>query len=154
MIVDYWIIHRCAVDLPAMYEPHGRYSYWKGINWRALVALLVSVPPTIPGLAAAINASITLGPVRHMFDIAWLYGVSASCFLRVYERLLTRLTQFFTAGVFYWSLSALFPAKETFMPAIILDRDVLPTRASSTDGETDDEKKDGNVSVSVKPEGL
>ena len=82
MIVDYWIIHRCAVDLPAMYDPHGRYSYWKGINWRALVALLVSVPPTIPGLAAAINASITLGPVRHMFDIAWLYGVSASCFLR------------------------------------------------------------------------
>ncbi|KAL1658767.1 permease for cytosine/purines, uracil, thiamine, allantoin-domain-containing protein [Schizophyllum commune] len=135
MIVDYWIIHRCAVDLPAMYDPHGRYSYWKGINWRALVALLVSVPPTIPGLAAAINASITLGPVRHMFDIAWLYG-------------------FFTAGFFYWSLSAMFPAKETFMPEVILDRDVLPTRASSTDGETDDEKKDGNVSVSVKPEGL
>ena len=31
MIGDYWIVHRGRVDVRAMYDPHGRYSYWHGI---------------------------------------------------------------------------------------------------------------------------
>ena len=31
MIADYYIVHRCRVDVPAMYDPHGRYRYTSGI---------------------------------------------------------------------------------------------------------------------------
>ncbi|KAH7909872.1 permease for cytosine/purines, uracil, thiamine, allantoin-domain-containing protein [Hygrophoropsis aurantiaca] len=31
MIVDYWLVHRTKVDVPAMYRPHGRYRYRGGI---------------------------------------------------------------------------------------------------------------------------
>ncbi|KAL0952723.1 hypothetical protein HGRIS_006956 [Hohenbuehelia grisea] len=78
MVVDYWFVHKCNVDVPAMYQPEGRYKYWNGINWRAVLALLVSVPPNMPGLIASINPKIAVGPIVHLFDIAWLYGVRPS----------------------------------------------------------------------------
>ncbi|KAF7312262.1 hypothetical protein MIND_00239200 [Mycena indigotica] len=112
MAVDYWIVHQGKVDVPAMYDYKGRYRYWNGINWRAVVALLFSVTPSLPGLAASINTTIHVGDASHLFDIAWLYGVRTSTF---------RLgnyaddVQFFTAGVLYWGLSLLFPAKETYL---------------------------------------
>lgn len=31
MVADYWLVHRGRVDVPAMYDPHGRYRYWYGI---------------------------------------------------------------------------------------------------------------------------
>lgn len=30
MVTDYWLLHRCKVDVPAMYDPHGRYRYAYG----------------------------------------------------------------------------------------------------------------------------
>ncbi|KAJ8090307.1 hypothetical protein PM082_018903 [Marasmius tenuissimus] len=98
MVTDYWIIHRCKVDVRAMYDPNGRYRYWKGTNLRAVVAILFSAVPSLPGLIVSINPGIGvgLGPVKHVFDIAWLYG-------------------FFTSSAVYWALSVLMPAKETFV---------------------------------------
>lgn len=29
--VQYWVVHKCNVDVPAMYDRHGRYQYWNGI---------------------------------------------------------------------------------------------------------------------------
>ncbi|KAF8890615.1 NCS1 nucleoside transporter family [Infundibulicybe gibba] len=101
MVVDYWLIHKGNVDVPAMYDPNGRYRYWKGINWRAAVALLLSVTPSLPGLIANINTNIKVGNVIHLFDIAWLFG-------------------FFSASGIYWVLSTLFPARETFINKPIL----------------------------------
>ncbi|KAK0236764.1 permease for cytosine/purines, uracil, thiamine, allantoin-domain-containing protein [Armillaria nabsnona] len=96
MVTDYWFVHKCKVDLRAMYDPHGRYRYWNGINWRAVVALLCAVPPSFPGLIYSVNTSIYPGNVSHVFDIAWLYG-------------------FFTASTVYWTLSKVFPPLETFV---------------------------------------
>ena len=31
MITDYYIVHRCKVDVPAMYDPNGRYRYTYGV---------------------------------------------------------------------------------------------------------------------------
>ncbi|KAK1220819.1 hypothetical protein PQX77_016390 [Marasmius sp. AFHP31] len=98
MVTDYWIIHRCRVDVRAMYDPNGRYKFWKGTNPRAVVAILFSVVPSFPGLIASINPGmgVDLGSVKHIFDIAWLYG-------------------FFTSSAVYWALSVFMPAKETFV---------------------------------------
>ncbi|KAI3615658.1 ncs1 allantoate transporter [Moniliophthora roreri] len=122
MVTDYWIVHKCKVDVRAMYDPHGRYRYWNGINWRAVVALLFSVVPSLPGLAARINPAlgVNMGDVEHLFDIAWLYG-------------------FFTASVLYWSLSTFFPATETFVTDEGLE-DLDVKDETSSDGVVNDEK--------------
>jgi NCS1 family nucleobase:cation symporter-1 len=31
MVVDYWLVKRGNVDVPAMYRPEGRYTYWHGV---------------------------------------------------------------------------------------------------------------------------
>ncbi|KAJ7601768.1 permease for cytosine/purines, uracil, thiamine, allantoin-domain-containing protein [Mycena polygramma] len=115
IVVDYWIVHKCNVDVPAMYDRHGRYQYWNGINWRAAVALLFSVTPSLPGLAASINPSINVGNASKLFDIAWLYGFSS-------------------AAVIYWGLSTLFPATETYLEEPCLGQE----RDASLDLESDE----------------
>ena len=46
-------------------------------NWRAAVALLVSIPPTLPGLINNINTKVHIGSAgKHLFSIAYLLGVS------------------------------------------------------------------------------
>lgn len=46
-------------------------------NWRAVLAMLVTVGPTFPGLVNSINADVNVGYAIHLFDIAWIYGVSS-----------------------------------------------------------------------------
>lgn len=112
MASDYWILHRCKVDVPSMYRPHGRYWYTYGINWRALIAMLLTVPPMLPGLAQAITPSVIAGGTAHLYDISFLFGC------------------FGGAGV-YLLLSFLFPARETF-----LDEAILPPDDESDDDQT------------------
>ncbi|KAF5353440.1 hypothetical protein D9756_008119 [Leucocoprinus leucothites] len=96
MIVDYWLIRKCKVDVPAMYDPNGIYRYWNGVNWRALITLIVSVTPNLPGLIHNINPNIFVGNTSYMFNVSWIFG-------------------FFVAGSVYWILSVVFPPRETFV---------------------------------------
>src|SRR6266852_3190559 len=89
---QYWLVHRTRVDVPSMYRPRGRYRYTHGIvspcdmdtscisenvsqNWRAAAAMVVSVPPTFPGLIDSIKASANVGAGPHLFDMAYMLGV-------------------------------------------------------------------------------
>ncbi|KAI0319812.1 cytosine-purine permease [Amylostereum chailletii] len=124
MVTDYWLVHRTKVDVPSMYRPHGRYHYTGGVNWRAAVALVVSIPPNMPGLVHSIRPSVPVGNAVFVFDVAYLFG-------------------FFVAGVVYWTLSALFPARETVLERAILD-----------EGEEGGEKEEVNGVEDVGAEGL
>ncbi|KAM5535975.1 hypothetical protein V8D89_010415 [Ganoderma adspersum] len=117
MVADYWIVHKGKVDVPSMYRPHGRYRYSYGFNWRAVVAILLSVPPNMPGLIASINPKIDVGGAIKIFDFAWLFG-------------------FFVALTVYSALSLGFPAKETYIPEAIISEDVT----KNIDGSTESEK--------------
>jgi NCS1 family nucleobase:cation symporter-1 len=76
-----------------MYRPRGRYRYAYGIvspcdvdafyisenvsqNWRAAAAMAVSVPPTFPGFLDSIKGNANTGAGAHLFDIAFILGVS------------------------------------------------------------------------------
>ncbi|KAF8072151.1 permease for cytosine/purines, uracil, thiamine, allantoin-domain-containing protein [Lyophyllum atratum] len=117
MVADYWLVHRGKVDVPAMYHPRGRYRYWKGTNWRAAVTLLCSVTPTLPGLIGTINTNIKVGNALHLFDVAWIYG-------------------FFSALTIYWSLSTLFPARETYLDSAVLADDLVNEEQPSLDSDS------------------
>jgi nucleobase:cation symporter-1, NCS1 family len=60
MICDYWIVKRGRIDVPQLYDPRGIYRYWNGINWRALVCMVVVVAPLLPGMINAVNSGIEI----------------------------------------------------------------------------------------------
>ena len=53
LICDYWLVRRQRLDLAALFDPQGRYSYSNGINWRAMIALIVAIAPVVPGFLRA-----------------------------------------------------------------------------------------------------
>ncbi len=75
MIVDYWILRGRQLDLAELYKLDGRYSYAGGWNWRAIVAVMVSVIIVIPGfIKAATTAGLNGGPFPNPTFIESLYN--------------------------------------------------------------------------------
>ena len=115
-------------------------------NWRAAVAMLFSITPTLPGLINNINPKIFVGNASLLFNIAWLYGVRMDT-LRILWLLADPALQFFSASAVYFVLSKAFPAHETFLEEAILGDDFglnTPTEASSAP-TAEDEKEKANV---------
>ncbi|RDW60276.1 putative allantoin permease [Coleophoma crateriformis] len=100
---DYWTVKNRNFDVPGLYRRHGRYRYRAGVNWRALVAFVISVTPNVPGLAQAVNSKVKLNSgIEHLYDMNYLWG-------------------FTSAAVLYWSLNKFFPATETLLEAPIYE---------------------------------
>ena len=75
MIVDYWIVRGRQLDLAELYKMNGSYSYSNGWNWRAIVAVLVSVALVLPGFVkAATTAGLNGGPFPNPTFIESLYN--------------------------------------------------------------------------------
>jgi NCS1 family nucleobase:cation symporter-1 len=73
MIADYWLLRRRTLDVPDLYRPRGRYA---GVNWIAMIALLVGVAPNVPGFLKTVK--ITTGDPNFfdaIYPYAWFTGV-------------------------------------------------------------------------------
>jgi len=120
---DYWIVKKTHIDVPGLYRSRGRYRYNQaGINWRAVVAFLLSVVPNLPGMAASVNAKLHdgIGGAVYIYDIFYLWG-------------------FTSAFVSYALLSHFFPAHETLIEETIpgdipFEESVTDEKANSDDG--------------------
>lgn len=53
LICDYWIIRRQHLNLAALFDPQGPYSYSKGIHWQAVIVLVIAIAPVVPGFLRA-----------------------------------------------------------------------------------------------------
>ncbi len=119
MAADYWLVKRTEFDIPALYDPLGRYRYISGFNWRAAVAFLVPVTPLLPGLAQSISGQdavpISAGE-QNLYTFNWLFG-------------------FVTAIVLYTSLSLIFPAKESLVKETIWDLEEIEGVREGSDVE-------------------
>lgn len=77
LIVDYYLVRRCKLDVDALYSNHGAYWYTGGINWRAIVALIAGIAPSVPGFLVAIK---TIRPdaapayLNNLYHYAWFVG--------------------------------------------------------------------------------
>jgi len=60
-ISDFYLIKRRCLDIPALYQPYGRYRYMYGVNWRALVAMVCPVTQQLPGLVNVLTRICLLG---------------------------------------------------------------------------------------------
>lgn len=108
MAADYWLVKRSHYDLPALYNPYGRYHFFFGCNWRAAVAFLTPVAPLLPGLAYSISPTgltISDGAVN-LYTFDWLFG-------------------FVTSVLLYTALSWLFPAHETILTETVWNNEAI-----------------------------
>jgi cytosine/uracil/thiamine/allantoin permease len=132
MLFDFWVINRRRYDSLALYQPRNpiyRYTFSipglagkriSGVNWRAVVAFLVGVVPSIPGLINAVNAHIDVGVGEHPYEFGWLLG-------------------FVATTIVYLGLSWLFPARESQIDRAILPDEIYEERGTVVEGlETDD----------------
>jgi NCS1 family nucleobase:cation symporter-1 len=80
MVCDYFLIRKTELDVNSLYHREGVYYYSKGINPRAIVALVLGIAIALIGLAVR--------PLHFLYDYAWFVG-------------------FFVAGILYVALMKL-----------------------------------------------
>lgn len=80
MVTDYFVIRGTELDVNSLYHRDGSYSYTKGINPRAMIALALGVGIALVG--------VFYKPLHFLYDYAWFVG-------------------FFTAGILYVALMRL-----------------------------------------------
>jgi nucleobase:cation symporter-1, NCS1 family len=66
MVADYFLIRGTRLDTVSLYRRGGPYEYTRGINPRAIVALVVGVTVALIGLAVP--------ALRFLYDYAWFVG--------------------------------------------------------------------------------
>jgi nucleobase:cation symporter-1, NCS1 family len=80
MVADYFLIRKTELDINSLYHRDGAYHYSKGINPRAIAALILGVAIALIGLA--------INSMHFLYDYAWFVG-------------------FFTAGISYVAMMRL-----------------------------------------------
>jgi nucleobase:cation symporter-1, NCS1 family len=96
LIADYWVLRGKELALGDLFAPRGRYSYRNGVNIRAVVVLIVSVLPVIPGFirAAATPGGQVANPtvLDTLYTYAWFvtFGLSFVLYLAVMRNLKPR----------------------------------------------------------------
>jgi len=105
MVLDFWVIHARKYDVLSLYQPRGAYRYNGGVNWRAVVAFLVGVIPSLPGFINSINSNIDVGVGNHPYQFGWLLGFAAT-------------------SIVYWPLSVFFPDRRSFVERAVMPDEV------------------------------
>lgn len=124
MVVDFYVIRRQRVYLPEYYKVGGLYWYWKGINWRAVAALVLSIVPNMPGMVNSVTPKYKVPQgAKDLYTMSWFVG-------------------FVTAGFLLWLFHTLFP--------VPLD---LPEGATLEGAEPADPGYDEDLYYKVKEKG-
>ena len=55
MLCDYFLIRRSAINPADLYDTKGVYRYNKGVNYRAIIALIIGILPSLPAVLFQMN---------------------------------------------------------------------------------------------------
>ena len=81
LIADYWLLRDARLDVGGLYLEQGPYSYRKGWNPRALIALALGIAPNVPGFLSVAAPGVfgEAGPVfSGIYTYAWFIGVAVA----------------------------------------------------------------------------
>src|SRR5204863_4288912 len=77
LIADYFVCRRRKLNLSALYQPDGEYSFKNGFSYVAITAFLLGALPSLPGFLVRVHqlnpANLTPFLVG-LFDYAWFVG--------------------------------------------------------------------------------
>lgn len=102
-----------------LYQNEGIYRYYGGVNWRAVLTLIIVVPINLPGLIRAINGNIDIGNLSY-FCKSHVPKVRAK--RQVLISLIDKaswLTSFFISFGLYILFSKVFPPTATLVDKTI-----------------------------------
>ena len=95
MIADYYVLRRRQLHLNALYRADSEYRYTNGFSIIAIVSLIISILPNLPGFLATVKivdpTSIPAFFVR-LYDYAWFVGFAIAFVVYLLLRKLTRPT--------------------------------------------------------------
>jgi len=74
LVADYFLVRRTKLELAALYDPKGTYSYKGGINPAAVIALVVAVLPNIPGFLGQVGLMEVSALWKNLYHYAWFTG--------------------------------------------------------------------------------
>ena len=74
LIADYWVLRRCQLSTVDLFKLDGRYSYRGGVNPQAIVALIVSILPVLPGFLRAATTPGGQVANANLFDSLYTYA--------------------------------------------------------------------------------
>ncbi|MBY0500872.1 MAG: NCS1 family nucleobase:cation symporter-1 [Alphaproteobacteria bacterium] len=81
LLVDYYFIRQTNLDLEALYQRKGVYTYLRGYNPKAIAALMLGVLPNIPGFLVQIkiySPDSIFGFFVPFYHYAWFIGLFIS----------------------------------------------------------------------------
>ncbi|GAA5920897.1 hypothetical protein JCM6882_005196, partial [Rhodosporidiobolus microsporus] len=112
-----------------------------GFNWRAFLAYVCGLAPTLPGFAGTLGHQVPAG-AKHIFSFGWLFSI------------VTSSTVYFIITYFFRHRNMHEPRQERFEKwaddqVALLDRTSPATDAA--DKSTDSEDKDPEASAEVLP---
>ncbi|KAI0470519.1 allantoin permease [Xylariaceae sp. FL0804] len=101
MITDYWLIRRGVLQVPALYQNEGRYRYKAGVNWRAVMTLVVVKPINLPGLVHAIDPTVPVSTgFANFYKASWITSISM-------------------AATVYFVICTVFPPRKTLIQSVV-----------------------------------
>ncbi len=92
LIADYWVVRGRELSLRDLFDPGGCYSYTRGVNRRAMIALVLAILPVVPGFlrAAATPGGQVANPtlLDALYTYAWFvtFGLSFVLHLALRDR--------------------------------------------------------------------
>jgi NCS1 family nucleobase:cation symporter-1 len=95
MIADYWIVRRTRLDVSALYEEQGAYSYRSGYNPAAFIAFALPVLVNLPGFlhSAGVPAFANISAIwTGLYNYAWFIGIGLAFLLYAAIMQLARAT--------------------------------------------------------------
>jgi NCS1 family nucleobase:cation symporter-1 len=87
LIADYWVVRRQRLLLDDLYREQGAYTYWRGVNPRAVAAFVIAILPVVPGFVrAAVTPGGTVADPNlfdRLYSYAWFvtFGLSVVAYL-------------------------------------------------------------------------
>ncbi|EIM84155.1 uncharacterized protein STEHIDRAFT_123633 [Stereum hirsutum FP-91666 SS1] len=80
MLADYLLVRRCIIKLEDCYigDETSIYWYWHGFHWRALLAWVIGVFPTMPGFIMSVQDATAYNSWVKIYNIAFFVGLSVS----------------------------------------------------------------------------
>jgi nucleobase:cation symporter-1, NCS1 family len=81
LIADYWIIRKQQLDVDDLFRLRGRYTYVNGINPKAIIALVLSIAPVVPGFIRAVSTPGGAVANPTFFDRLYSYAWFVTFFL-------------------------------------------------------------------------
>ncbi|KIW66369.1 hypothetical protein PV04_05705 [Phialophora macrospora] len=119
---DYLLVRRRKLDVPGLYDPHGRYRYIAGINIRAAVVQFFFMGICIPGVVNNINATIPVPEgFKRLFAINWFVNTLGPI-------------------VAYWALYKVWPDRKSLVSQPIYGVAVVDGADSDSQSAADHEK--------------